>query len=353
MAGVGPEGPVDGALLPHALLDRLVPLHVCIGPDGRIRSMGPTLRHIMRRPEDDRTAGGAEFFALFRVHRPSGIAGPADLARRAGERLQVMLVDRAEPVLRGTAFVLPRGGGLLVSLSFGFGVIQAVRDYALTDRDFALTDLAMELLYLHEAKSAVAEELRNLNRRLQGAKRAAEQQALTDMLTGLQNRRALDLALSDNLGRGLPFGVMHIDLDYFKAVNDSLGHAAGDHVLREVAGMLMDETRKDDLVARIGGDEFVLGFPGMTGTDELTTVADRIVQRLSEPIDFEGQACLISASIGIVISTAFDAPTAERLLAAADTALYASKHAGRGRALFHDGAMPPSPPAVHAPPAGH
>lgn len=353
MAADGSDGMTmeDGLELPFTLLDRLVPLHVCIGHDGRIRSLGPTLRRILGRDDGDRTVGGADFFGLFRVHRPSGIRGPADLTRRAGERLQVALAGRAEPMLRGAAFDLPgERGGLLVSLTFGFGVIQAVRDFGLTDRDFALTDLAMELLYLHEAKSAVADELRSLNRRLQGAKRAAEQQALTDMLTGLQNRRALDLAMADNLERAVPFGVMHLDLDYFKAVNDSLGHAAGDHVLREVAGILMDETRRDDLVARVGGDEFVLVFPGMTGTDELMTVAERIVTRLSQPINFEGRDCLVSASIGIAVSTAFDQPTSDRLLAAADTALYASKHAGRGRALFHDGAMPLLP-ASDAPPA--
>lgn len=344
------DGPAGGLAMPFALLDRIVPLHVCIGQDGRIRSLGPTLRRIIGAPQDDRTAGGADFFALFRIHRPSGIAGPADLARRAGERLQVVMADRPEPVLRGTAFALPgEGGGLLVVLSFGFGVIQAVRDFALTDRDFALTDLAMELLYLHEAKSAVADELRSLNRRLQGAKRAAEQQALTDMLTGLQNRRALDLAMAEHLSRGNPFGVMHVDLDYFKAVNDSLGHAAGDHVLREVAGILMDETRKNDLVARIGGDEFVLVFPGMTAKAELMAVANRIVARLALPIDFEGRACLVSASIGIAVSTTFDPPTADRLLLAADEALYASKHAGRGRALFHDGVMPAQRPPAAAP----
>lgn len=329
---------IGGLAIPFALLDRMAPLHVCIGDDGRIRSLGPTLRHILGAPDDDRSLGHADFFALFRIHRPSGIAGPPDLSRRVGERLQIVLAARSTPVLRGMAFALPpTGGGFLIVLSFGFGVIQAVRDFALTDRDFAPTDLAMELLYLHEAKSAVAEELRNLNRRLQGAKRAAEQQALTDMLTGLQNRRALDLALSDHLGRGLSFGLMHVDLDYFKAVNDSLGHAAGDHVLREVAGVLMDETRKDDLVARIGGDEFVLLFPGMTAPEELLAVAGRIVRKLSQPIDFEGRTCRISASIGIAISNAIETPTADRLLAAADIALYASKHAGRGRALIHDG----------------
>jgi diguanylate cyclase (GGDEF)-like protein len=202
----------------------------------------------------------------------------------------------------------------------------------LTDADFAATDLAMELLYLVEAKTAVTEELRQLNLRLQGARDAAEEQALTDTLTGLRNRRALDFAMSHLIDQHIPFGLMHIDLDYFKAVNDTLGHAAGDHVLREVAKTLMAETRSGDTVARVGGDEFVVLFKTLTEPDMLHGIAERVVMRLSEPMLFEGKICRISASIGITISTNYTIPLADRMLSDADEALYASKNAGRGQA---------------------
>jgi diguanylate cyclase (GGDEF)-like protein len=135
----------------------------------------------------------------------------------------------------------------------------------------------------------------------------------------------------------IPFGLMHIDLDYFKAVNDTLGHAAGDHVLRQVAQSLLLETRSGDTVARVGGDEFVILFNGLTEPESLSRIANRVVERLSEPSDFQGEVCRISASIGITISTDYLPPEAEQMLSDADTALYASKNAGRGQAQLFRG----------------
>ncbi len=315
-----------------AALDRLMPMHLCLSADGRILSAGPTLARLYG------AAGliGQDFFSTFEIRRPSGIAGPADLSAAAGARLIVLPLGPDGLSLRGVALPLAGGeGGMLLNLSFGIGVIEAVSRYRLNDADFAVTDLAMELLYLIEAKAAVTDELRQLNLRLQGARDAAEEQALTDTLTGLRNRRALDLALDRAIAEGQSFGLMHIDLDYFKAVNDSYGHAAGDHVLREVGQALMSETRKMDTVARVGGDEFVLVFSGLTDPERLSRIADRIVARLSLPIAFEGHSCVISASIGISISSDYDRPDPERMLDDADQALYASKKAGRGRALLH------------------
>ncbi len=319
--------------LPPQALGRLMPLHLVIGPEGAILSAGPTIRKLCGA-----SPMGRGFFDLFEVRRPRALQSLPALRRRAGDRLAIAARGQTGLAFRGVAFEAgPGGANLLINLSFGIGVIDAVRRHGLTDADFAVTDLAMELLYLVEAKSAVMEELRDLNQRLQGAKRAAETQALTDMLTGLKNRRALDLTLAEVIGQSQGFGLMHVDLDYFKAVNDTLGHAAGDHVLREVARILTDETRKDDLVARVGGDEFVLVFPGLSDTEVLAGIATRLVERLRMPISYGGQHCLISASIGIAVSTGDDDPTPDRVLSEADAALYASKNGGRGRAVFHAG----------------
>lgn len=314
--------------LDNAALSRFMPMHVSLDAAGKITSMGPTLAKLIEGP----LPLGIGFLRVFAVRRPAGIASMADLRAREGQRLHVDLRGKGD-TFRG--LVMPtEGGGILLNLSFGIRLIEAVRQHALTDADFAATDMAMEMLYLVEVKQAVMTELRRLNLSLQGAKATAEEQALTDTLTGLRNRRALDMALPALIAQGQAFGLMHIDLDYFKQVNDTLGHAAGDVVLREVAKALVMETRTSDTVARVGGDEFVVLLPGLSDAARLSQIARRIIERLTQPIDFEGTACQISASIGLTISTFYEVPDGERMASDADAALYASKRAGRAQAQF-------------------
>lgn len=305
-------------------------MHVALNAKGSITAMGPTLAKLRPGPPPL----GQNFSQVFDVRRPTGIMTAADLAGHLGKRLHMTVRGLDGVSLRGLAMP-DQAGGLLINLSFGIGVIDAVRQHALTGADFADTDLTVEMLYLVEAKTAVMQELRHLNLRLQGAKVVAEQQALTDTLTGLRNRRALDAALSVLIAQGTGFGLMHLDLDYFKQVNDSLGHAAGDHVLRQVAQVLLTETRPTDTVARVGGDEFVVALPDLPDPAKLARISRRIIEKLSQPMDFEGKPCRISASIGLTVSTYYDVPRAERMQCDADDALYASKRAGRAQAQFY------------------
>ncbi|MEZ5911529.1 MAG: diguanylate cyclase [Paracoccaceae bacterium] len=309
-------------------LSRLMPMHVLVSASGHIRSVGPTLAKLATGQD----LAGQRFLEVFLLRRPGDVATVDGLLRHGGERLQMVLRARPQTAFRGIAAPLADGGGLLINLSFGIAVADAVRDHGLTNADFAPTDLTIELLYLAEVKTAITAELHDLNSRLQGAKTRAEEHALTDTLTGLRNRRAMDLALEKLIAANLPFGLMHIDLDFFKQVNDTLGHAAGDHVLQCVAAVMQRETRKSDQVARVGGDEFVVLFPGLVDTGRLELIAHRIIARLQVPIDFQGEECRIAASIGINTTAGYDMPDAEQLLADADTALYQSKRAGRGRA---------------------
>jgi diguanylate cyclase (GGDEF)-like protein len=324
-------------------LARLMPMFLWILPSGLIGAVGPTLRKLLH---DDPV--GARFFDLFAIRRPGAVAGMDDLLRLSGGRLHLQLRPPPGTGLRGIAVPLAPGQGALVNLSFGIEVADAVRVHDLTDSDFAPTDLTVEMLYLAEAKSAVMQELHDLNRRLQQAKTAAEEQALTDTLTGLANRRAMDQTVDRLIASATPFGLMHVDLDFFKQVNDTFGHAAGDAVLQVVARVLRDETRVGDLVARVGGDEFVLILPGIAQTDPLGPVAQRIIARLSEPIEYRGQSCRISASIGMTVSTLYARPRPDRLISDADRALYVSKSLGRARATAcspdsDDGAEPSIP----------
>lgn len=312
-------------------LSELMPMHVAVCSQGLITSIGRTLAKLIAGP----VPLGQPFDHVFTIRRPAAVTCLADLKARVGQRLQIGLQGRSD-LFRGLASATVEGG-LVLNLSFGIHLIEAVRHNALTDADFAPTELAMEMLYLVEVKTAVVQELRRLNLRLQTEKGLAEEQALTDTLTGLRNLRALKLRMPQLLAQGVDFGLMHIDLDFFKQVNDTQGHAAGDHVLRHVARALTIETRISDLVARVGGDEFIVLLPEISQPERLSKIADRIIQRVSKPIEFDGKTCRVSASIGLTLSATYPEPEGDVMLADADAALYASKRAGRARAQFHAG----------------
>ncbi len=330
--------PCSGLILGRDLLDRFMPMHLALSSDGRITSCGPTLRKI----GPDRDWMGEDFFSVFTLRRPSGVETMADLRLRTGQRIHAGFRDGGAGGLRGLSMPLPDGQGLLINLSFGVSVIDAVRRYRLTEGDFAATDLAVEMLYMFEVKTNLTEDLRRMNQSLYGAKVVAEEQAQTDPLTGLRNRRALNSTLAALVAGDLPFALMHLDLDYFKTVNDTLGHAAGDEVLQYVARVLTDELRSNDTISRVGGDEFVLILPGLAPASKLDAIAQRIIERLSNPLRIAGADCQISASIGMVMSDQYPAPDVERILSDADNALYAAKRSGRGKARLHQ----PPPPVI-------
>lgn len=309
-------------------LARFMPMHLLLDAGGRVISVGPTLARVLAGPP----LIGAQFEDLFEVRSPGGATTVDQVLDRAGHRFRLMPRAGTRAGLRGVGLRL--GDQVLLNLSFGIDLIVAVREFALSDADFAATDLAMELLYLAEANAAVTRELRGLNLRLEGARLQAEEEAMTDPLTGLRNRRAADLLLERICASGTPFGLLHMDLDYFKAVNDTLGHAAGDLVLETVGRILRDQLRAEDCAARIGGDEFVIIVMNRIDPDVLQGIAERIIHQVSQPIAVEDQTCRISASIGIVRSVDTVRPDALHLLAAADRALYAAKNGGRSRALL-------------------
>ena len=304
-------------------LNVLCPLHLRLDADGIIMNVGPTLQRV--RPDFDFI--GKPVFDVFELERPRGLNGFEGLKSRIGSPLHMRLPGDPGSPFKG---VLAKGSyGYVLNLSFGFAVAESVANFGLTNADFAPTDLTIEMLYLIEAKSAAMDESRKLNQRLQGAKIAAEEQAFTDTLTGLKNRRALDHILGRLTATRVPFALMQMDLDYFKSINDNLGHAAGDHVLQEVARILVEETRSEDTVARAGGDEFILVFQRATKADRIHKVAERMIARLEEPILFGEHKCQISGSAGSVISLDYAPVSIEAMMADADKALYMSKRNGR------------------------
>ena len=205
-----------------------------------------------------------------------------------------------------------------------YGVVRAfhtTRDFSLA---FSLDEVMAELSEAKEQAEEMAERLRIANQNL-------AIQASTDPLTGLLNRRSFYSSAGGEHARALhsrqPLSAVAMDLDHFKSINDSLGHAAGDEVLQAFADMLARELRPSDIVGRLGGEEFMAILPE-TGLKEACGIAERI-RRSAAGLSFSS-GCRITVSLGVA-----EMPEAETgiepLMSLADCRLYLAKHRGRNR----------------------
>ena len=314
----------------------LMPMHLLVGPEGEIRSCGPTLRKLIGSARQAQSV-----LELRRAPPAADFIRTLAHAAHGGDRVFLGLKDSSLPPLRGEATLLAQGD-ILINLGFGIGVIEAIGAYDLTDADFAGNELAIEILYLHKSNQAIRAELARHSFSLEEAREAAELQAFTDPLTGLLNRRGFDLAFgralaARNLAPDLrqEFALLQLDLDWFKDVNDRFGHAAGDAVLARIAAILRDETRSEDAIARVGGDEFLILMPGMSSEAVLQQLCRRLILASQEPIPVGDHVCRVSASIGAALSTHYDMVKAAQILADGDSALYAAKRGGRGCMRLH------------------
>ena len=182
---------------------------------------------------------------------------------------------------------------------------------------------------------------RGVGRDVTDARRAEQQVhdlARFDSLTGLPNRNMflaeLDRAIARARRHGTPFAVCFIDLDRFKTVNDSLGHDAGDELLKAMANRLKSALRQNDLVARLGGDEFVVLLEGSTGSSDLMHAAEKMLTVVGEPLGIQSCSFLITGSIGIAVYPD-DGVDAASLLKAADSAMYLAKDRGKNQVQFY------------------
>jgi diguanylate cyclase (GGDEF)-like protein/PAS domain S-box-containing protein len=177
------------------------------------------------------------------------------------------------------------------------------------------------------------------------ADEALRHRVLHDSLTGLPNRLSFVDSLRDALRRsvasGSPVGILFIDLDHFKLINDSIGHHAGDDLLQAVAPRLRAHLRPGDIVARFGGDEFGILVDRLTDEDEALAIADRVTGAFSEPYSMGGADHFVTASIGIAVArpTGREPVDAELLIRDADAAMYRAKERGRGRCEVFDAEM--------------
>lgn len=195
------------------------------------------------------------------------------------------------------------------------------------------SEVLESLSLLNNEMSVISRELSRKNRELAAANRQISELARTDGLTGMTNRRYFqeryEEAFSLAKRNELSFSVVMMDLDYFKNINDTYGHDAGDRVLQTFAALLKEQVRHEDLPARYGGEEFIVMMP-LTGIEGAVAFAERVRKALSE-MDILDNGQKITLSGGITKLKAADTP--EELLKRADSALYMAKHQGRNRCI--------------------
>jgi diguanylate cyclase (GGDEF)-like protein/PAS domain S-box-containing protein len=177
------------------------------------------------------------------------------------------------------------------------------------------------------------------------ADEALRYRVMHDSLTGLPNRLSFVDSLSDALRRGTasgsPVGVLFLDLDHFKLINDSIGHHAGDDLLRAVAPRLRAHLRPGDIVARFGGDEFGILVDRLADEEEALAIADRVAAAFAEPYPMGGAEHFVTASVGVAVARPVgrEPVDAEMLIRDADAAMYRAKERGRGRCEMFDAEM--------------
>jgi diguanylate cyclase (GGDEF)-like protein len=229
------------------------------------------------------------------------------------------------------------------------GSLRHVRSIAVLYDGAGMDGRVMGINWDVTADVALSDDLRRAkaltearNTELEAARVRIEHNALHDSLTGLPNRRYLDELLRANAAEGYDasgtIALLHIDLDRFKQINDTLGHAAGDAMLIHASAVLRDTCRDTDFVARIGGDEFVVVSSNIHGEEGLARLAGRLVEAMRKPVYHEGHECRCGVSVGIATAMVPEIDV-EQLLINADIALYRAKDRGRNRYEFFSAAL--------------
>jgi two-component system cell cycle response regulator len=265
-----------------------------------------------------------------------GEAAVAALTREGGP--EIGIIDWMMPKLKGPEVCRAvRSSGdepyrylvLLTSLSSTDDLVHGLDSGA--DEYLCKPFKAPEL----QARLRSGRRLLDLQRQLIEARDALEIQATRDALTGVYNRRTLLTRLEKELSRGIregtPVGVVMLDLDRFKSVNDTWGHLAGDTVLREACKRIQTIVRPYDLVGRFGGEEFIVVVPG-ADREDIWEVGERVREAVAAgPIAVDGADLDITTSVGVVSMRGAASPNV--LIQAADEALYAAKRGGRDRVV--------------------
>jgi diguanylate cyclase (GGDEF)-like protein/PAS domain S-box-containing protein len=255
---------------------------------GRIMSANDSAEALLGA--DERSQRGRSFLRIAGIRRLDGLAGEATLLRRDGATVDVLLSHSEVPTSKGS--------------------IHTVFARDISDRKRFEQELA------HQARH--------------------------DGLTGLPNRLAALEHLEQVARRverlGTSVAVLFVDLDGFKSVNDSRGHAAGDHLLHEVAVRLANSLRSSEFVARLGGDEFLVVCESLTA-DAATALGERLIREIAQPYSNGDDLYTISASVGVAIADGAESIDALELIREADVAVYHAKDRGRARVVVFDASL--------------
>jgi diguanylate cyclase (GGDEF)-like protein len=226
---------------------------------------------------------------------------------------------------RMPALTLAAGAVITLLLAGLVGILAGARNRAMAQVDEATAALRQDIERRRETEARLREregELRHL--------------AFHDPLTGLANRvlfyERVAHALLTHARSRHPLAVLFIDLDGFKQVNDTLGHNAGDTVLREVATRLVACLRASDTVARFGGDEFAVVAEHLASRSDVQIAADRVVREIERPIDVDGTPVTVTASVGVALND--PGADVDDIVRAADAAMYRAKTSGKGRSVL-------------------
>ena len=319
-----------------ALLDVAFPFHLVLDRDLRITQTGTSIQRLHRDP-----MVGSAFTSLFEVATPKIRSNFDTFVGRPRSLFLLRSLTKSGLLLRGQMLHDPDAQCLVFVGSPWLTQTSAFASLGLTLTDFAASDAVVDYVLLLQSQSSSLTEAKDLAERLHHTAQQLTHQAFHDTLTGLPNRAMLLDHLRGSLepSSGTPrhITVLMLDLDGFKAVNDSYGHSAGDAVLAIIGKRLRTVSREGDIVARFGGDEFGLVLePSGSRSDLETSTADDVARRvlrvLAEPIPLPSCPAItvpISASIGI--AHAHGTETAEEILRNADLAMYSAKAHGKSR----------------------
>ena len=284
------------------------------------------------------TGGDTSDATALRAAEAEAVAGSAAFVAAASGATEVTILEGAVPGIGVFQPVVADASGRSV------GVLEVVLPYAAIaaeiEKATARTNrrLGAGLVVLYLVLGAISW---SSTRRLRRHAAESAHAALHDPLTGLPNRELFQQRIEGEMRRSGGFAVALVDLDRFKEVNDTLGHPAGDQLLREVARRLAGTVRAEDTVARLGGDEFGMLLPGITDSVEARDLIERVREELSVELVLEGVPLTVEASFGIALHPG-DGETVEELLTHADAAMYHGKR-GTAAVVVYDESLAGAP----------